>query len=196
MRRRKLRHPSVVTWSSADRLPKPCAVPRPAAAPGLSPQFLSHHRQVGGEERRVWSFIAGCNDSGVSVLRALGTSACARMSMCPQHRTLRRKLTSVWRTGARNVPSSSEGHLDIGSSGARCQSTAGRRAWTKPDAARVFRHRLAFFARQDRSKELEGKAVPTCQPQGRGEARGRSDGFHRKPRYVWLPEVAWTAMSG
>src|SRR5262249_9166103 len=44
--------------------------------------------------------------------------------------------------------------------------------------------------------ELEGKAQPTCQPQRRGEARGRSDGFHRKPRYVRSPEVASTAMPG
>src|SRR5262249_5124755 len=34
-------------------------------------------------------------------LRALRTSAWARMSMCPQRQTLRRKLTSVGRTGAR-----------------------------------------------------------------------------------------------
>jgi len=44
--------------------------------------------------------------------------------------------------------------------------------------------------------ELEGKAQPTCQPPRRGEARGRSDGFNPKPRYVRSPEVASTAMLG
>ena len=40
--------------------------------------------------------------SGVSGLRALGTSACARMSISPQRRTLRHELTAVYPTGARN----------------------------------------------------------------------------------------------
>jgi hypothetical protein len=44
--------------------------------------------------------------------------------------------------------------------------------------------------------ELEGNAQPTCQPPRRGEARGRSDGFNRKPRYGRSPEVACTAMVG
>src|SRR4051812_10184761 len=44
--------------------------------------------------------------------------------------------------------------------------------------------------------QLEGKAEPTCQPPGRGEARGRSDGSSRKPRYGRSPEVASTAMPG
>src|SRR6516225_7321072 len=44
--------------------------------------------------------------------------------------------------------------------------------------------------------ELEGKAQPTCQPPRRGEARGRSDGFHPKPRYERSSEVASTAIVG
>jgi hypothetical protein len=41
--------------------------------------------------------------------------------------------------------------------------------------------------------ELEGKAEPTCQPPGRGEARGRSDRFHRKPR---KSKVAGSGLQG
>jgi hypothetical protein len=44
--------------------------------------------------------------------------------------------------------------------------------------------------------ELEGKAEPTCQPPWRGEARGKSDGFDPKPRYVRSSEVAYTAIMG
>jgi hypothetical protein len=40
-------------------------------------------------------------DLGVSVLRALATSACARMSMWPTRRTPRHKINAVFRTGAR-----------------------------------------------------------------------------------------------
>ena len=44
--------------------------------------------------------------------------------------------------------------------------------------------------------QLEGKAQPTCQPPGRGEARGRPDGFACKLREFRWSEVAWTTMLG